>query len=149
MKRVVVCSALAFVAGALLVLGGGVLILRQNIEGALNVIGIKRPGLQQPKDSPPVSEQRLTAEERHQRDFSIVFGDIINDLQPKQGFELDHYTLNDLITIDQNTIGLLNKITKDASNPQLKQLAEQIKTQRETELEQLFSLQKSSGHSHH
>jgi hypothetical protein len=125
MKRVVVFSVLAFVAGILLTAGGGVILLRQNPSKVLGAVGVKQSNVEQSQATQSVPEAQLTPEERHQRDFSVIFGDIINDLQPKQGFTLDHYALNNLITIDQNTIGMLHKITRDAENPQLRQMAEQ------------------------
>ena len=150
MKRSVFLVIVGFVLGAATTGTAALIAVNQSPDQVLAMSGARAQVKQDTaKTQPDPSATVLTAEEQHQFAFQNGFGDIINDMQSKEGFELEHYSLNNLITIDQNTIGLLRKISTDATRPELRERALEIKAQREAEVDQLFIWQKSWGHSHH
>lgn len=134
-----------FVAGVALALGAATAFIRLQPERALSLTGATIPTA--PKDSAPKLE--VSQEQQHRLELSRSFNAVIGDVQSKQGWDLDQYAFNDLISINQNTLGLLRKITTDASDPQLKALAQQIQEQRSKEVEELNRVQSATGHSRH
>lgn len=145
-KRSLLTHTGVFAAGIIVTLGAGALLSRQQSQQILDLVGVQKT---QNAESPSVQKLDVGPEQQHRLELSQSFNAVIQDIQPKQGWDLDQYAFNDLISINQNTLGLLRKITTDASDPQLKSLAQQLQAQRQQEVEALNKLQSATGHSKH
>jgi predicted outer membrane protein len=147
MKHTFLVPIGTFVAGVTLALGAAVFFLRIQPQQALSLVGATLPTT--PEASAAAPKLEVSPEQQHRLELSRSFSAVIGDVQNKQGWDLDQYAFNDLISINQNTVGLLRKISADASDPQLKALAQQIQAQRSEEVDALNRLQSATGHSRH
>lgn len=121
--------------GALIAITAGVLILRQNPSLAYQVSGATKPT---PEPTPDGIDP-----------YQMKFADLDSDLATKNGAIFEHYALYYLISIDQNTSGMLRRIKTDALHPELRDYATQMMSTRDQEVTQMFAWQKAWGYTHH
>lgn len=136
----------AFITGCFITAVAVVTLLRWHPTQVLATVGAQIP---QPVPAQPAINLELDAPQQKRLKLSQSFGEVLQDIQTRQGWELDQFALNDLLNIDQNTLGFLRKISADASDPRIVEYAKRMQTQRQTEVNELYSLQKLTGHTHH